>query len=200
MVRKKKFLICSFLVIGLLVTVTYHLTQQGDINYQQAHRLFVKGKHEEAIPFYEQSLRVSPERLACRKELAYCYLWTKRPGEAIRLFSAIDRAYPDDPTIQFSLAEAYAWDKQYDKAIVLLLKLIDKTSSMKAKRFLAEIYLWDQKATLAIPLLREMLQEDPENQEIQLLLGKALFYTGENEEASLLFEQLLQQEEKSHEH
>lgn len=193
--RKKTVLIVSFLLLVLFVTLAYHLTQQGDINYQQAHRLFVKGKHEEAIPFYERSLHVDPERLECRKELAYCYLWTKRPGGAIRLFSAIARSHPEDYAIQFSLAEAYAWDKQYDKAIELLQRLAATTKNMKAKRFLAEIYLWDKKALLAIPLLREMAKEEPNNQDIQLLLGKALFYAGQSEEASRIFEQLLPQEE-----
>ena len=182
----------SLCFLGPLVTCIYYYTQQGDINFQQAHRLFVKGKHELAIPYYEKSLAIDSGRLICRTELAYSYLWTDRPQQAIQLFVEIMKQHPEDYKIQFALAEAYSWTQEYGRAITLMKSIIAATDDLAVKKQLADVYLWDNHPQEAAALLGEMVQQYPEDLSIQVLLGKALYYAGESEKAACVFEGILQ--------
>lgn len=193
----KKILTLSFLSITIAVTILYYSTQQADITFQKAHRLFVKGKHTQAIPLYEQSLSIDPTRFLCKKELAYCYLWTDRVKKAIDLLSELVQAYPEKYALQYSLAEAYSWSKQYEKAISLMSDLVQKTDDPDVAYHLAEVYIWNKQIKNAIPLLEKLIQNNPENTKAKILLGKAFYYSGESKKASQIFEQILKKEESN---
>ena len=49
-------------LIAALTTLTYHLTQQADMNYYQGHRLFLKGDFRQAIPFFQETLEIDPKK------------------------------------------------------------------------------------------------------------------------------------------
>ena len=179
------------LVLGL--SILFHLTQQGNICYRKGHSLYSKGKHEESIPYYVKALSFAPKNLKAQTELAYSYMWDWKFQKAIDVFSQILKEHPGDIKIELSLADCYAYTLQFDSSIALMNGIIHKTKDLDMKMHLAEIYLWAQMPQKAVELLQEILKESPGDMQVEMLLGKALYYAGDNEEASRIFEILLKQ-------
>ena len=76
-------------------------------------------------------------------------------------------------------------------------ELADETNDLEIKFQLANVYLWDSQPKQAVAVLEKMVQEYPDNETIQMLLGTALYYSGESEKASHIFENiLLEQQQK----
>ena len=195
--RKVSLYIIIFLGVSTaLTTFVYNSTQQADINYYNGHRLFVSGIYEKAIPFYEKSISENPHHEKALKEFAYSCLWTGQTNKAINLLEAVASKEPDNLEVKASLAEAYSWDKKYAASITLFREIILGTNSPWAKEKLAEVYLWSGQPEKAKVILELLLERYPDSFKVKLLWGKALYYTGESEKASRVFEQLLQNKEE----
>ena len=195
MVMKQKIIIGLISILVTLSTAfTYHFTQQANINYYQGHRLFLKGKYDKAISFYVKAIEEGSSRRETYKELAYCYLWTGKSEKSIQLFKDVSTQKPDDYKIKGSLAEAYSWNRNYAEAIKIYKEIIIRTNSLWAKEKLAEVYLWNGQPEEAKIILEPLVRKDPDNHNLKLLWGKALYYTGESEKASKVFEGLLKEE------
>ena len=180
--------------LGVSTSLAYHITQQADINYFQGYRFFLKGQYEKAIPFYEQAVKQGARSNEVYKELAYSYLWTGRSRDSIQLFKDLFLKEAGNPDMAYSLAQAYAWNKQYDKSIDLLRGLVRISGSEMARKKLAEVYLWSGRPEQARVVLEPMVQRYPEDTDIALMWGKSLYYTGESEKASKVFEEILKEE------
>ncbi|MFC1479933.1 tetratricopeptide repeat protein [Candidatus Omnitrophota bacterium] len=192
---KRKIIITFVIILVTLSTAfTYHFTQQADINYYQGHRLFLKGKYEKAIPFYAKAIEEGSDGRDTYKELGYCYLWTGKSEKSIQLFEDVAAKKPDDYKIKDSLAEAYSWNRNYAEAIKIFKEIVIRTNSPGAKEKLAEVYLWNGQPEEAKMILESLVIKYPDNYKLQLLWGKALYYTGESEKASRVFEELLKEE------
>ena len=189
----KRSITIVFIIILLtfLTAFTYHFTQQADINYYQGHRLFLKGNYEQAIPFYVKAAEEGSSRRETYKELAYCYLWTGKSEKSIQLFKNVAAQKPDDFKLKGSLAEAYSWNRNYAEAIKIYKEIIIRTNSLWAKEKLAEVYLWNGQPKEAKIILEPLVKNEPDNYKLKLLWGKTLYYTGESEKASKVFEGLL---------
>ncbi len=192
--RKSIVIILIIILLTVLTAITYHFSQQADINYYQGHRLFLKGNYEQAIPFYVKAVEESSSRRGTYKELAYCYLWTGKSEKSIQLFKDAAAKNPDDYKLRGSLAEAYSWNRNYAEAIKIFKQIIIETNSSWAKEKLAEVYLWDGQPEEAKIILEPLVRQDPDNYNLNLMWGKALYYTGEGEKASKVFEGLLGEE------
>ena len=192
--RQKLFIAIVAVIIAITTVSVYHFTQQININYYQGQRLFLKGNYLQAIPFYVKSIEEGSDKRKTYQELAYCYLWTGNSEKAIELFRDISKKNPSDYSIKESLAEAYSWNKKYDEAIKIFKEIINKTDSSWIKGKLAEVYLWDDQPQEAKTILYPLVKKEPDNYKLKLLWGKALYYTGESEKASKIFEELLKEE------
>jgi len=187
-------IIIMCITLTALTAGTYHLTQQAEINYYQGHRLFLKGSYEQAIPFYVKSVEEGSTQRETYRELAYCYLWTGKSEKSIQLFKDVTAESPDDYKLRGSLAEAYSWNRNYTEAIEIFKDIVLKTDSTWAKEKLAEVYLWDGQPDKVKIIVEPLIENGTENNNIKLLWGKALYYTGESEKASKVFEELLEEE------
>ena len=192
--RQRIIIILTVIIITFLTAFTYHYTQQSDINYFQGHRAFLAGKYVNAIPFYEIAIERGSDRIETYKELAYCYLWTGKSEKSIQLFQDVLIKRPDDIKVKTALAEAYSWNKNYIYSIKIFKEILLQTNSPKIKEKLAEVYLWDGQPEQAKIILEPLVVSDSDNFNIKLLWGKALYYTGESEKASKVFEGLLKEE------
>lgn len=194
----KKFFIWVFvlLVVVFAVTGLYHLTQQADINYYQANKLFKSGDFQKAIPYYQASLAADPDRMDAARELAYSYLWTDKSEKSIELFKKVIASNPNEYEIILSLANAYAYTGTYNKAISLLEEHIGKKGGIKERVQLAQIYLWDNQPKKAITVLEEALRQDPKDKRAKILQAKALYYAGKSDEAAGILDQLLALDDK----
>jgi tetratricopeptide (TPR) repeat protein len=96
----------------------------------------------------------------------------------------------------FSLASAYSWSGDYAKSIPILKQIVENTGSLQAKIQLAEVYIWNAETEKALPILEDILKQSPEHTKAKMLWAKALYYTGESEEASEVLEGLLVLDDK----
>lgn len=191
---KKKFLIFGLLFLTICtVSIFFHLTQQENMRYRKAHTLFAKRKPTEAIPYYKEVLVLNPSNLKATKELAYSYLWNHEFQKAIPLLEELVHTKPNDLDFRFSLAQTYAWTQQYELAILTMQELLKKSTDTEYKMYLAKVYIWANIPQKAIPLLEEITHQEPTNMQAEMLLGKALHYSGENEKATFVFEKILRQ-------
>jgi tetratricopeptide (TPR) repeat protein len=179
------------LTVAVLVTVFYHNTQQADINYYRANRLFRLGEYRQSIPYYETSLEADPNKINTARELAYAYLWADNPEKSIALFKKIIKNNPEEHSLMQSLASAYSWTGDYDNAIKILNYIVEKTGSLQAKIQLSEVYIWNAEPEKALIILKDILKQSPEHTKAKILWAKSLYYTGESEEASEVLEGLL---------
>ena len=189
---RKTGIILVFVAVAVLVSVTYHLTQQEKIHYHQGHRFFVEGRYPPAIPFFEKTLEISPDNKEAILELGYSYLWTGGPEQSIPLLLKSVENYPNDEKVLLGLADAYSWSGQYDEAIVILRQKILESGDIMLKKKLAEIYLWNGKFVDAQNILTPILKRDPEDADALFLMGKALYYSGDSLKASEALEKLLE--------
>jgi tetratricopeptide (TPR) repeat protein len=187
---KAPTLIIILIMVTLLVTIFYHISQQSDINYYQANRLFIAGKYQKAIPYYKSSLQANPKKPDVLQELAFSYFWTGKPEKAIELFKRVLAIQPREYDIMQSLADAYSWIGDYANAIAILHNVVDNTEDIQPKIRLAEIYIWDKKPEKARPILEDILAQSPEHTKSKILLARSLYYTGESKEASEVLEEL----------
>jgi len=187
--------ICAATAAG--VTFLYHSTQKISINYYKGHHLFLEGKYDEAIPYYEKALEMDPAKTKALREIAYSYMWTKRPEEAARYFNKALALNPEKYELKKSLAETLSWQKKYQKAIVLYEEVISSTGDVESEKLLAEVYIWSEDTDKAKELLKELMARFPKDRDVRLLWGKALLFSGEKEEAAKVFEELLEEEKSS---
>lgn len=186
------FVILVLIFAAVFTTFLYHNTQQADISYYRAHRLFLESQYNKAIPLYKKSLEKNSRHPDALRELADCYKWTGKYKEAIEAFQKILSLTPQDYKIKKSLAEVYSWNKQYDQAVSLYSEVINtQGGDIDTQRHLAQAYLWDGQHNKAEILLKTILKIDPDDSETKLLLAKALHYSGQAKEASEVYEQLL---------
>lgn len=189
----KKIITATGLVFVSAVAITgvYHASQQPEINYHLGRGFYSKGEYEQAIPFYEKAIRKGSARREAYKELAYSYLWSERHEKAIVLLSGISREDPEDLEIKISLAEAYSWGRMYEAAIKILSEVIAEGGGTGPTVKLAEIYMWNGQPEKALLLLDALAERYPEKYTINILRGKALYYSGDSTSASKVFESLL---------
>ena len=188
---KKILFLMLLIVIAIVTTGVYHLTQQADICYYKGHDLFVKAKYKDSVPFFRESLLHDPKRSKTLTELGYAYLWAGNYPEAIRVFQKLVASEPKALRVKKSLANVYSWNKEYAKAEAIFLEVLRTDPKDRgAQKELAEIYIWDNKLDLARAILITMLQNNPGDARAKLLYGKALLYSGQTKEAIRIFEEL----------
>lgn len=183
----------SVVLITVFTSLGYHISQKADINYYRGHRFFSRGEHEKAIPFFERSIEEGSRRVETYKELAYSYLWTGRSERSIGLFRSLTAESPVDSEIKFALADAYSWNQKYQEAIDILKGTLMDPGGPRPVRSLAEIYLWDGQPDKARLLLERLVDRYPGDLDIKMMWGKSLYYTGESEKASRVFEKILEE-------
>lgn len=193
-INMKKVLSSFFLFLtALAITGVYHSTQRPEINYHLGSRFFTHGRYEKAIPYFESSVKLDPLGKAAVRDLGLSYLWTKRPSEAIPLLKESVENYPENDYVLRALGDAYAWSGRYNEAIDIFRKILRVSADAETELKLAEVYMWSGKLKEAMIILERMAGRDPNNRDVLLLLGKALYYSGDSLAASRILEKLMEE-------
>jgi len=180
--------------LAAVTTILFHATQQGEIGYWKAHRLFSSTAYAAAADEYEKSLERQPGRLDVLKELARSYQWSKNYPKAIETYRQVLAADPEDLDSKTRLAETLGWSGQYAESIALYREVVAKKNDTAAKLALSEVLLWNKDYAAAESSTRDVLKVEPTNPQARYLLGKILQASGRPQEATVLFEELLKEQ------
>lgn len=189
--RKTIQTILIALFVGAVTSFSYHHFRSDEINYFKGRRLFEEAEYEQAIPFYRRSIELGASGVEPYRDLAYSYLWSEQSEKAISILEMLSEKAPEDPYVKEALAEAYAWSGYNDKAIEIYREIMLDSADLRPKIKLAELYLWSGRQKDALVFLRPLIEFYPEDRRLKTLWGRALYYAGESEKASRVFEELL---------
>ena len=145
----------------------------------------------EAIQEYEKIIEKDTTDIPILKILAQNYFWTERPKKGIKLLEKIVASEPDSIEYRRQLAQQYIWNDMQDKAIIQDEEILkyDPTDSTTIKQ-LAKLYTWNNAHEKAVPLYRTLLNQNPDNDSIRLLLGESQYYASKWYDAKKNFMQI----------
>ena len=102
------------LLAGALLLTASPAVYADDV--QDAHKLFKKGQHSQAMDKVNSVLSAKPKDAQARFLKGLILTEQGKPAEAIKTFSALTEDYPELPEPYNNLAVLYASQGQYDKA------------------------------------------------------------------------------------
>src|SRR5205085_12011699 len=128
------------------------------------------------------------ESLPLRKELAGALEAVGRHREALMFY----RGIPSEPEDCYQLALLHAGARNFMAALKQCDALLAKSpGDRKARRLLADVLSWDKKYRESLNLLDELLQEEPDSDELKTRRAEDTLWSGERENALALFQALL---------
>lgn len=151
------------------------LAAQSD-DYQEATRLFRAGQLQQALDRVENVLKANPKEARSRFLKGLILTEQNKPGDAIKIFSALTEDFPELPEPYNNLAVLYASQGQYDRArSALEMAIRTHPSYATAHENLGDIY-----AKMASQAYDKALQLDKGNSAAETKLGliKDLFSGG----------------------
>jgi len=139
-----------------------------------AESAFQAGNGTEAARRYEQVLAIEPRHAVALNNLAWSMLQDKTPG-AVAMAERAAAEAPDQPDVLDTLAQAYAAEKQYAKAVEALKRGINRAlNPAPLQLVLAKIYLQANerdKAVAELERLRDLGKDFPQQPEVRRLLA-----------------------------
>ncbi|QQS37410.1 MAG: tetratricopeptide repeat protein [Ignavibacteriales bacterium] len=113
--------------------------------------------------------------------------------KAIDLYKKYLTAQPDELNILRELSSSYECDGNYNKAISIYTQILDKEFSFTDALQRAKLYLWSRDSVSALREFKKLYAENPDNNEVKLLLGDAYLANGLELNAKNIYSEMLLQ-------
>jgi len=124
-------------------------------------------RYDESLAEYRKVLREKPDLTAARLELARVLYWSGKPEEALQHFSKLAPADMNSEDL-ITMADIYAAQKDYDKAIALYTSHLEKMPANHNVRLkLAEILSWSKRHAEALAEFETILQARPDDIQVR---------------------------------
>ena len=172
------------------------------------------GQLDEAIAHCRHILNAFPKNLETYRLLGKAYLESKRYGEATDIFERVLMAVPDDFVSHVGMSIINDEQKDMDAAIwhmerafevqpsntaiqAELQRLYGRRDGVEPPKIrltrgaLAHMYVQGELYAQAISEIKSVLEDDPNRQDMQVLLARAHFHAGQQSEAAEMCSQLL---------
>ena len=151
-----------------------------------------QGRTEEAIPLFEQALRLSPNNIIALDNLASAYRQQKRWDEARRVLEHALAVSPDNPEANYSLGMVYAQTNDNRRAYDYLQRaLTARPDYPEALNNLAVLYLHMARRDDAVKSFEECMRIAPEFDQAYLNLARVYALEGDRERAREVLRVLL---------
>lgn len=160
--------------------------------YQLAENYRLAGQNVQAEAQYSRLLEIAPDFAAGWVSRGDNAMAMQLYGRAADFFQKALELQPGSTSLKLKLAEAYARDKQYDKAKPVLEEIL-KADPGNATAFtlMGDIFFGEEKASEAVDYYTKAWQRSPTT-DVQLKLAQALAAAGRTEEALRRFQDLIQ--------
>ncbi|MFQ6606485.1 MAG: tetratricopeptide repeat protein [Fidelibacterota bacterium] len=116
-------------------------------------------------------------------ELANYYQQNKRYSEAIQEGKALLQAFPYLWKSRRVLGRLYVYQNKYEKALPLLLSVLQERQDAFSAKWVGAIYLQRGQQKEAIPYLQSAVEWNPQDHQARYNLSGAYYLTGEREKA-----------------
>jgi predicted Zn-dependent protease len=133
--------------------------------------LAAQGRYEDAIERYREALGVDPARTAVRLNLALALEKAGRPADAATELERVVAEAPQNRNAIVLLADCRVQLAEYDRAVVLLTPLHEKSPDDRAVTFLLGFSLLEDNQVDRGKLLLDRVLRDGESAETRLLMG-----------------------------
>ncbi|MCL2340965.1 MAG: tetratricopeptide repeat protein [Proteobacteria bacterium] len=154
--------------------------------------LYVKSGHfDEAAGLFEDAVERDEQNEAVRVALIHVYLLQHKVNQALAELHRL-KIYADQPQrVDLTIARLYARQGQYDKAIAIAGKILEKENLSEARYLLAALLAQKQKYGRALRELRLLDRNAPEYGDGLLMQARILKDQNKAEEARQLLERHL---------
>ncbi len=151
-----------------------------------------QGRTDEAIPLFEQALKVSPNNLIALDNLASAYRQQKRWDEAHRVLDRALSVSPDNPEANYSLGMVYAQTNDNQRAYDYLQRaLTARPDYPEALNNLGVLYLRTARRDDAVKNFEECMHVAPEFDQAYLNLARVYALEGNRDKAREVLQALL---------
>jgi len=128
---------------------------------------------KDAIVLYRELLKQNPNDPDFYMSLAYLYIQTKQPLEAVKVYDQFEKVFGIDEGIISQKKGLYLALNQFDKAIAELKKLEDAYPDEPAFMLMqADLYVANNMRDKAFPIYKRVLEIDPENPQALLAVAE----------------------------
>ena len=181
---------------------------------KEIENLVERGELDEAIAHCRHVLNTFPKNLETYRLVGKAYLEAKRYNEATDIFERLLMAVPDDFVAHVGMSIIRDEQKNLDAAIwhmqrafevqpsnaaiqAELQRLFGRRDGVEPSKIrltrgaLAHMYLQGELYPQAISEINSVLEEDRERQDMQVLLARAYFHSGQKNESAEMCSQLL---------
>jgi tetratricopeptide (TPR) repeat protein len=146
----------------------------------------LQNKFQDAIPAFEQSLKLEPNQWSARLFLGIDLYKTNHFDRALGQLKAADRLRPNDPEIRLWLGLTYLARKEYLTGLAMLEALSsEQPQNLELLRILAENY-----AVFGTTLLNKVAESYPDSPAGLQIHAQALEFEGSNSAALEVYLQL----------
>jgi tetratricopeptide (TPR) repeat protein len=150
------------------------------------------GRTEEAIPLFEQALKLSPNSLIALDNLASAYRQQKRWGEARSVLEHALSVSPDNPEANYSLGMVYAQTNDNQRAYDYLQRaLTARPDYPEALNNLGVLYLHMTRRDDAVKSFEECMRVAPDFDQAYLNLARVYALEGGRDKAREVLQELL---------
>ena len=163
---------------------TSHVATSFDYSYRKGLGLQQAGRYREAIASFEKALRVLPNNLDARVQLAQTLSWNRDYQRAEEEYWKVLGQQPDHFDARFGLAQTLAWQKNYGDAMrefqILLIRHPDNSEILRG---IGEIYFWKQEYLQAAEYLERAVAAEPKSAAAHLNLADTYYHLQEWKQA-----------------
>ncbi len=128
---------------------------------------------KDAIVLYRELLKQNPNDPDFYMSLAYLYVQTKQPLEAVKVYDQFEKVFGIDEGIISQKKGLYLALNQFEKAMAELKKLEDTYPDEPAFMLMqADLYIANSMREKAYPIYKRVLEIDPENPQALLAVAE----------------------------
>ena len=153
-----------------------------------------EGRMAEAVQYFQEALRVSPDHAVALQNLGNAYRQQKRWGEARATLQRAVEVAPDDPEANYSLGMVFAQLDDSENAAQYLKRALQlRPGYPEALNNLGVLYLRTQRWDDAVASFEECLRAAPAFDQSYLNLARVYAIQNQPEKARAVLQELLKQ-------
>ncbi len=165
--------------------------QSAEQLYNEANSAYDRGDVPRAISLYQQVVRLQPDSVPARTNLAVALAHDGRYQEAILQYQEALKRDPRNSMVRLNLALAWYKQADFEKATAELESLRKVHPDGQSLYLLADCYLRLGKYSDAVTLLEPAYRENPADRAVDYALGTALIRTGEIQQGEAVIDRIL---------